>query len=122
MPQNTIFWGMFHLVTLAIFSSFHSKKLAYTNKIYFINKTYFLYLQKKINKMDFVVEILENKKKGIEKELKKNNLMLHDITEASRELYKISQLKKAIKLLKLNGKQKNHPYSKKRNSHSTHTY
>lgn len=72
--------------------------------------------------MDFIIDILENEKKQIEKELKKSNLMLQNITEASRELYKISQLKKAIKLLKLNDKQKNHPYSKKRNSHSTHTY
>lgn len=54
--------------------------------------------------MDFVIALLETQKKTIEKDLKKSGLMLKNITAASRELYKVSELKKAIKLLKLHSK------------------
>lgn len=54
--------------------------------------------------MEFAINLLEEHKKAIDKSIKSTNLMQKDISKASQELSKISQLKKAIKVLKLRSK------------------
>lgn len=54
--------------------------------------------------MEFTINLLQDHKKSIDKKVKSSNLMQKDMTQASKELAKVSELKKAIKILKLNKK------------------
>lgn len=51
--------------------------------------------------MDFVIALLKEHKKGIERNIKRQGIMRKDMTKASHELAKVSKLKRAIKILKL---------------------
>lgn len=50
--------------------------------------------------MDFAIELLQTSRKRIEKDIKSNSLMQKNMNEATRELSKLSELKRAIKILK----------------------
>lgn len=52
--------------------------------------------------MEFAINLLQAHKKAIDRNVKSSDLMQKDISRASRELAKVSELKKAIKVLKLN--------------------
>ena len=54
--------------------------------------------------MEFAINLLQEHKKAIDRNIKSTDLMQKDISLASRELAKVSALKKAIKILKLNNK------------------
>ncbi|WP_157417934.1 hypothetical protein [Aequorivita capsosiphonis] len=54
--------------------------------------------------MEFAINLLQEHKKVIDRNVKSNDLMQKDISLASRELSKVSELKKAIKILKLSNK------------------
>lgn len=51
--------------------------------------------------MDFVIDLLQSHQREIDRSVKNNDLMQKDMRMATRELAKVSQLKKAIKILKL---------------------
>lgn len=51
--------------------------------------------------MDYVIELLEENKKYLERNIRDNNLMQTNMRKATAELSQISQLKRAIKILKL---------------------
>ncbi|MBF8150853.1 hypothetical protein ITJ86_13150 [Winogradskyella sp. F6397] len=51
--------------------------------------------------MNFVIELLEENKKYLERNVIKKNLMQVNMQKATRDLKKVSELKKAIKILKL---------------------
>lgn len=51
-------------------------------------------------KMDFAINILEKQKKAIDRNIKVADLMQSDMTKASREMEKVSELNRAIKYLK----------------------
>ncbi|WP_226294419.1 hypothetical protein [Aquimarina algicola] len=51
--------------------------------------------------MEEVIKILEEEKKHINNKVRANNLMKEDMKKAVAELSKITQIKKAIKILKL---------------------
>lgn len=55
----------------------------------------------KISEMDYVIELLEENKKYLERHIRDNNLMQKNMKKASEELSHVSQLKRAIKILKL---------------------
>lgn len=50
--------------------------------------------------MDFAIDVLEKRKKTIDRNIKVANLMQSDMTKASREMEKVSELNRAIKYLK----------------------
>lgn len=50
--------------------------------------------------MKYSINILESEKMRIDRSIKNNNLMNKDMRKAMAELSKISELKKAIKILK----------------------
>ncbi|WP_165805977.1 hypothetical protein [Marixanthomonas spongiae] len=50
--------------------------------------------------MDFAIGLLQFYKKKIDRTIKSTNLMQKDRTKAARELEKVSELKKAIRVLK----------------------
>ena len=50
--------------------------------------------------MDFVIDVLEKQKRAIDRNIKDVNLMQKDMTKASREMEKVSELSRAIKYLK----------------------
>lgn len=52
--------------------------------------------------MDFVIDLLQSHQKDIDRGVKSENLMQKDMQMATRELAKVTQLKRAIKILKLN--------------------
>lgn len=54
--------------------------------------------------MEFAINLLQEHKKAIDRKVKSTDLMQKDITLASRELAKVSELKRAIKILKLSNK------------------
>lgn len=51
--------------------------------------------------MQYVIQLLETEKKNIERNIRDNNLMQNSMKKAGQELSKITELKKAIKILKL---------------------
>lgn len=50
--------------------------------------------------MDFVIALLQEQKKEIDRNIKRFNLLQKNMTKASREMSKVSELKRAIKVLK----------------------
>lgn len=50
--------------------------------------------------MLYVIQLLETEKKTIERNVRDNNLMQNSMKKAAQELSKITELKKAIKVLK----------------------
>lgn len=50
--------------------------------------------------MDYVIKLLEGNKKQLERHIRDNNLMQKNMKKAAEELSHISQLKRAIKILK----------------------
>jgi len=56
--------------------------------------------------MQYAIETLEKEKKSIERNIRNNNLMQADIRKATQELSKITELKKAIKILKIKDKKR----------------
>lgn len=51
--------------------------------------------------MDYVIELLEENKKYLERNIRDNNLMQINMKKATEQLGQISQLKRAVKILKL---------------------
>jgi hypothetical protein len=51
--------------------------------------------------MEYVIELLEENKKYLERNVIKTNLMQINMQKATRDLKKVSELKRAIKILKL---------------------
>lgn len=51
--------------------------------------------------MKYVIELLEENKKFLKRNVTKTNLMQDNMQKATRELKKISELKRAIKILKI---------------------
>ena len=51
--------------------------------------------------MEYVIELLEENKKYLERNVVKTNLMKVNMPKATRDLKKVSELKRAIKILKL---------------------
>ncbi len=51
--------------------------------------------------MEFTIKLLQEHIKAIDRNVKATDLMQKDITQASRELSKVTELKRAIKVLKL---------------------
>ena len=49
--------------------------------------------------MDFVIDLLQSHQKEIDRNVKINDLMQKDMRMATLELTKVSQLKRAIKIL-----------------------
>jgi len=54
--------------------------------------------------MEFTINLLQEHKRIIDRNIKSTDLMQKDISLATKELAKVSELKKAIKVLKLNTK------------------
>lgn len=54
--------------------------------------------------MQYAVQTLEKEKRNLERNIKSNNLMQADMRKATEELSKITELKKAIKVLKSKNK------------------
>lgn len=54
--------------------------------------------------MEYAINLLQEHKKAIDKNVKSSDLMRKDISRASQELAKVSELKKAIKILKTSNK------------------
>lgn len=54
--------------------------------------------------MEFAINLLQEHKKAIDRNIKSSDLMQKDISQASVELAKVSALKRAIKILKINNK------------------
>lgn len=50
--------------------------------------------------MDYVINLLKEHQKTIDRNIKRTDLMQRNMTSASRELSKVSELKRAIKYLK----------------------
>jgi hypothetical protein len=50
--------------------------------------------------MDYVIDMLEENKKYLERHIKKVGLMQTDMRKATKELHRVTELKKAIKILK----------------------
>jgi len=50
--------------------------------------------------MKHAIQTLENERKSIERKIRENNLMQNNMKIAAQELSKITQLKKAIKILR----------------------
>ncbi|MGO1723017.1 hypothetical protein FM107_11070 [Sphingobacterium sp. JB170] len=51
--------------------------------------------------MEYVIELLEENKKYLERNIRDNNLMQSNMKKATEQLSQVSQLKRAIKILKL---------------------
>ncbi len=51
--------------------------------------------------MEFVIAILEKEKKTLESAIREQNLMMKDMRQATATLKNINDIKKAIKILKL---------------------
>lgn len=65
----------------------------------------FIYLNAikfKRESMEFAISLLQEHQKAINRNVKSTDLMQKDISLASRELAKVSELKRAIKILKFN--------------------
>jgi len=56
---------------------------------------------KRVQAMEYTIELLEKERNRIEKYVRVHNLMEKDIGKASKELTRVSELKRAIKILKL---------------------
>lgn len=54
--------------------------------------------------MEYAIEVLKQHQKTIERMVRNDNLMLVDMSQATKELHKMTQLKRAIKILKLKNK------------------
>lgn len=54
--------------------------------------------------MDYVIDLLKQNKKYLERHIKKVDLMQNDIHKATKELHRVTELKKAIKILKQKNK------------------
>lgn len=55
--------------------------------------------------MKYAIQILETEKKNIERNIRDNNLMQDNMKKATQDFSKITELKKAIKILKLKDRQ-----------------
>ena len=51
--------------------------------------------------MEFVIAILEKEKKTLEAAIREQNLMMKDMRQATATLKNINDIKKAVKILKL---------------------
>lgn len=51
--------------------------------------------------MDYSIQLLEENRKYLERNIKQTNLLVTDMQSATLELNKLSDLKNAIKILKL---------------------
>ena len=51
--------------------------------------------------MNYVIELLEENRKYLERHVRDENLMQINMQQATAKLYQVNQLKKAIKILKL---------------------
>ena len=51
--------------------------------------------------MQYAIQILEKERKMIERNIRKKDLMKNDMKEATQEFSRITELKKAIKILKI---------------------
>lgn len=51
--------------------------------------------------MEFVIAILEKEKKTLETTIREQNLMMKDMRQATSTLKNINDIKKAVKILKL---------------------
>ena len=51
--------------------------------------------------MEFVIAILEKEKKTLETTIREQNLMMKDMRQATATLKNINDIKKAVKILKL---------------------
>lgn len=56
--------------------------------------------------MKYAIELLEENKKFLEKNIIKTNLMQVNMQKATRDLKKVSELKRAIKILKIKNRKK----------------
>lgn len=56
--------------------------------------------------MDYVIELLAENKKYLERHIRDSKLMHVNMQKATVELNRVSQLKRAIKILKLKNKKK----------------
>lgn len=50
--------------------------------------------------MEYAIQLLEKERIKLDKSVKKNNLLQRDMTKATKEFSKITELKNAIKILK----------------------
>ena len=50
--------------------------------------------------MEYVIDLLEENKRYLERQIKKTGLMQTDMRNATKELHRVTELKKAIKILK----------------------
>lgn len=50
--------------------------------------------------MEYAIGLLEKNRKHLERQLKRANLMQSDIHRAIQELHRVTELKRAIKILK----------------------
>lgn len=51
--------------------------------------------------MDYVIKLLEDNQKYLERHIRDNNLMQNNMKKATEQLSQVGQLKRAIKILKL---------------------
>lgn len=51
--------------------------------------------------MEYVIELLEDNKRYLERYIRDNNIMQKDMKQAAQQMGQINQLKRAIKILKL---------------------
>lgn len=56
--------------------------------------------------MDYVITLLEQEKKRIERHVRNTDLMQQDMEKAVRELTKVTAIKKAIKIIKLKNRKR----------------
>ena len=54
--------------------------------------------------MDYAIDQLERAKRNLNREIKDNSLMVKDMNNASAKLKNVSELQKAIKILKMKKK------------------
>lgn len=55
--------------------------------------------------MQYTIQILEKEKQLIERSIRENSLMQNNMKKATQDFSKITELKKAIKILKLKDRQ-----------------
>ena len=56
--------------------------------------------------MEFVIQLLEKKKKALERSIREEELMLKDKKQATVYLRNINEIRKAVKLLKIKQNQR----------------
>lgn len=63
-------------------------------------------MKQKLNIMEYVIQLLEKKRKALEKTIREEELMLKDKKQANAYLRNISEIRRAIKVLKTKLKQR----------------